>query len=81
MKPSGMPYSEMKPEDMLVLTDDGKVIEGEHTPSVDTAAHLYIYKQRPEIRGIVHTHSNYATSFAALGQEIPPIVTSVSDMF
>lgn len=81
IKPSGMSYRTMKPEDMVIVDMDGNVIEGRHKPSVDTLTHLYIYKHRADVNGITHTHSNYATSFAALGQSIPVYLTAMADDF
>jgi L-ribulose-5-phosphate 4-epimerase len=76
IKPSGVPFDDLKPEDIVVVDmKDGTVIEGDLKPSVDTLTHLYIYAHRPEIGGIAHTHSPYATSFAALGRPIPAALT------
>jgi len=80
-KPSGVRYEVLRPE-MLVITDlDGKVIEGNLKPSSDTANHLYIYRHRPDVGGVVHTHSRYATAFAALGRPIPVYLTAMADEF
>jgi len=81
IKPSGMNYRNMRPEDMVIVDMNGDVVEGKHKPSVDTLTHLYIYKNRPDVNGITHTHSNYATSFAALGQSIPVYLTAMADDF
>jgi L-ribulose-5-phosphate 4-epimerase len=81
IKPSGVRYEDLKPEHMVVLDLDGRVIEGGLKPSSDTASHLYIYRQRPDLRGIVHTHSAYATAFAALGRPIPVYLTAQADEF
>ena len=81
IKPSGVLYDEMRPEDMVVVDLEGKVVEGRLKPSVDTATHLYIYRHRPDVNGIVHTHSPYATSFAALGRPIPVYLTAIADEF
>src|SRR4030067_1487242 len=75
IKPSGYSYEDMTPADMVVVDLDGSVLEQRLKPSVDTGTHLYIYRRRPDVFGIVHTHSPYATSFAALGQSIPPCLT------
>src|SRR5690606_35885794 len=75
MKPSGVTYEKMRPSDMVVVDMQGNVVDGELRPSVDTATHLYIYRHRPDVHGIVHTHSPYATSFAALGRSIPVYLT------
>jgi L-ribulose-5-phosphate 4-epimerase len=76
IKPSGYSYEEMTPADMVVVDLDGKVIEGHLKPSVDTATHLYVYAHRSDVFGIGHTHSTYATSFAALGRSIPSCLTA-----
>ena len=76
IKPSGYSYEEMTPDDMVVVDLDGKVVEGHLKPSTDTATHLYIYKHRPDVFGIGHTHSTYASSFAALGWPIPAVLTA-----
>ena len=76
IKPSGYSYEEMKPEDMVVVDMDCRVVEGHLQPSVDTATHLYVYAHRPDVFGIGHTHSAYATSFAALGRPIPACLTA-----
>lgn len=78
IKPSGYSYEEMTPDDMVVVDMDGKVIEGQLTPSVDTETHLYVYAHRPDVWGIGHTHSPYASSFAVLGQPIPPCLTATA---
>ncbi len=76
IKPSGFSYEEMKPEHMVVVDLSGQVIEGNHKPSVDTDTHLYVYQRRPDVFGMAHTHSPYATSFAVLGQPIPACLTT-----
>lgn len=81
IKPSGVAYEDMTPDDMVVVHLDGHVVEGTFKPSVDTATHLYIYRHRPDIHGVVHTHSNYATSFAAVGQPVPVVLTAIADEF
>ncbi len=81
IKPSGVRYENMKPEHMIVVDADGKIIEGDLKPSSDTASHLYIYRHRPDLNGIVHTHSPHATAFAALGREIPVYLTGHADEF
>lgn len=81
IKPSGVLYDDMKPDDMVVVDLDGNVVEGKLKPSVDTATHLYVYKHRSDVNGIVHTHSPYATSFAALGRSIPVYLTAIADEF
>jgi len=81
IKPSGVSFDDLTPADLPVVDLDGNVIEGSLKPSVDTATHLYIYRHMPRVGGIVHTHSNYATSFAALGQPIPVCLTAMGDEF
>lgn len=81
IKPSGVRYEELHPEDFVVLNLEGDIIEGALKPSSDTASHLYIYQQRPDVFGIVHTHSPYATAFAALGKPIPVYLTAMADEF
>ena len=81
IKPSGIRYEELRPENMVVLGLDGKIIEGNLKPSSDVYSHLYIYKHRPDVGGVVHTHSRYATAFAAVGKEIPCVLTAMGDEF
>jgi L-ribulose-5-phosphate 4-epimerase len=76
IKPSGFSFDELKPEHMVVVDLEGKVLEGNLKPSTDTDTHLYVYQHRPDVFGMVHTHSPYASSFAALGQPIPACLTS-----
>jgi L-ribulose-5-phosphate 4-epimerase len=81
IKPSGVKFTELTPENMVVVSLDGKVVEGTHKPSSDTASHCYIYRHMPEVNGVVHTHSRYATAFAAVGREIPCVTTAMGDEF
>ena len=81
IKPSGVPYSKLTPEDMVVVDLYGRVIEGNARPSSDTTTHLRLYEAFPEISGIVHTHSTYATSFAQAGLSIPAYGTTHADYF
>lgn len=82
IKPSGVNYDEMKPEDMVVVSlETGKVVEGEYNPSSDTPTHIALYKAFKDIKGIVHTHSRYATSFAQAGKDIVPLGTTHGDYF
>ncbi len=81
IKPSGVMYEDLRPEDHVVIDLEGDIREGELKPSSDTASHLYIYRNRPDINGIVHTHSPYATAFAALGKPIPVYLTAIADEF
>lgn len=76
IKPSGYSFEEMTPAHMVVVNLDGQVVEGNLKPSTDTDTHLYVYRQRPDVFGMVHTHSPYASSFAVLGQSIPACLTS-----
>lgn len=78
IKPTGFRYDKLTPEDLSVLDLDGKCIEGKLRPSSDTETHLYIYKRRADINGIVHTHSPFASIFAVLGKPIPPVMTSAA---
>jgi len=81
IKPSGVRYEDLRPEHMVVVDLEGKIVEGALSPSSDTASHLYIYRHRPEVGGVVHTHSAYATAFAALGRPIPVYLTAMADEF
>lgn len=81
IKPSGVSFEQLTPEKMCVVTIDGKQAEPGLAPSVDTLTHLYIYRHLTRVNGIVHTHSNYATSFAALGEPIPAVLTAIADEF
>jgi L-ribulose-5-phosphate 4-epimerase len=81
IKPSGVRYEELRPEHMVIVDRDGNRVEGDLKPSSDTASHLYIYRHRPDVNGIVHTHSAYATAFAAVGQPIPVYLTAMADEF
>jgi len=81
IKPSGVRYEDLRPETLVAVTLAGEVVEGDLAPSVDTASHLHIYCHRPDVRGVVHTHSPYATAFAALGRPIPVYLLSMADEF
>ena len=81
IKPTGVRYEDLRPEHLVILDMEGKTIEGDLKPSSDTASHLYIYRHRPDVSGIVHTHSPYATAFAALGRPIPVYLTAIADEF
>ena len=81
IKPSGLRYEAMRAEHMVVVDLEGGIVEGNLKPSSDTATHLYIYRHRLDVNGIVHTHSNYATAFAATGKPIPPVLTAICDEF
>ena len=81
IKPSGVEYDDLAPENMILCDLDGTVIEGQHAPSSDTAAHAYIYRNMLEVNGVVHTHSTYATAWAARGEAIPCVITGQADEF
>jgi L-ribulose-5-phosphate 4-epimerase len=81
IKPSGLLYDQLTPDSMVYCDLDGNVIVGDHAPSSDTAAHAYVYKNMPEVGGVVHTHSNYASGFAAAEQLIPCVLTAIADEF
>jgi L-ribulose-5-phosphate 4-epimerase len=81
IKPSGVSYEDLTAESMVVLDLDGNVLEGSYKPSSDTYSHLYIYRNRPDVNGVVHTHSRYATAFAAVGRPIPVHLTAQADEF
>jgi L-ribulose-5-phosphate 4-epimerase len=81
IKPSGVSYDELGPHNMIVCDLDAVVVEGEFSPSSDTAAHAYVYRNMPEVGGVVHTHSTYASAWAALGQPIPCVLTAMADEF
>lgn len=81
IKASGIRYEEMQPRHMTVVDLDGKIVEGDFKPSSDVYSHLYIYKHRPDVGGVVHTHSAYATAFAAVNKPIPVVLTAIADEF
>ena len=81
IKPSGVRYEELRPDHMVIVGLDGTLVEGDLKPSSDTASHLYIYRHRPDVGGVVHTHSPYATAFAAVGRPIPVYLTAQADEF
>jgi L-ribulose-5-phosphate 4-epimerase len=81
IKPSGVSYDELSADTMVVTDLDGTLVEGDHAPSSDTAAHAYVYRHMPEVGGVVHTHSTYATAWAARGEAIPCVLTMVADEF
>ena len=81
IKASGIRYEDMRPEHMVVMNLDGNLVEGDFKPSSDVYSHLYIYKARPDVGGVVHTHSRYATAFAAVGKAIPCVLTAMADEF
>jgi L-ribulose-5-phosphate 4-epimerase len=81
IKPSGVSYDELSPEAMVVTDLHGNLVDGHRTPSSDTAAHAYVYRHMPEVGGVVHTHSTYATAWAARGEAIPCVLTMIADEF
>ena len=81
IKPSGVSYDDLSPENMVVCDLDGTLVEGEHAPSSDTAAHAYVYRAMPEVGGVVHTHSTYATAWASRDEAIPCVLTAMADEF
>ncbi|MEZ0089112.1 L-ribulose-5-phosphate 4-epimerase [Streptacidiphilus sp. EB129] len=81
IKPSGVSYDELTPRQMIVADLDGTVVDGDHAPSSDTAAHAYVYRAMPQVGGVVHTHSPYATAWAARGEPIPCGITAMGDEF
>ena len=81
IKPSGVSYDDLTPENMVVCDLDGRVVEGEHAPSSDTEAQAYVYRELPHVGGVVHTHSTYATAWAARGEPVPCVLTMGADEF
>ncbi len=81
IKPSGVSYDDLTPESMVVCDLDGNLVDGTRSPSSDTAAHAYVYRHMPRVGGVVHTHSTYATAWAARGEEVPCVLTMMADEF
>jgi L-ribulose-5-phosphate 4-epimerase len=85
IKPSGVDYDDLTPENMILCTLDGEVVPGsagcDRSPSSDTAAHAYVYRSMPGVGGVVHTHSTYATAWAARAEAIPCVITAMADEF
>ncbi|MES0833408.1 L-ribulose-5-phosphate 4-epimerase [Nocardiopsis tropica] len=81
IKPSGVSYDDLAPADMVVCDLDGRVVEGGRSPSSDTASHAHVYRARPDVGGVAHTHSAYATAWAARGEPIPCVITAMADEF
>lgn len=81
IKASGIRYEDMRPQHMIVMDLEGQRVEGDYKPSSDVYSHIYIYRHRPDVGGVVHTHSRYATAFAAVGREIPCVLTAMGDEF
>ncbi|MBG0829799.1 L-ribulose-5-phosphate 4-epimerase [Planomonospora sp. ID67723] len=81
IKPSGVSYDDLTPEAIVVCDLDGNLVEGDFAPSSDTAAHAYVYRAMPHVGGVVHTHSTYASAWAARGEAIPCVLTAMADEF
>ncbi len=81
IKPSGVSYDELSPEAMVVCDLDANLVEGDHAPSSDTSAHAYVYKHLPNVNGVVHTHSTYATAWSARAVPVPCVLTMIADEF
>jgi len=81
IKPSGVAFEDLTPESMVVVDLDANVVDGEYAPSSDTATHCFIYREMPGVGGVAHTHSPYATGWAARGEEIPCVLTAMADEF
>lgn len=81
IKPSGIKFPDLTPENMVVVDINGEIVEGSYKASSDTASHCYIYRHMPDVNGIVHTHSRFATAFATHGRSIPCITTAMGDEF
>jgi L-ribulose-5-phosphate 4-epimerase len=81
IKPSGVSYDELTPETMVVTDFEATLVDGRHSPSSDTAAHAYVYAHLPHVGGVVHTHSPYATAWAARGEPVPCAITAMADEF
>jgi len=81
IKPSGVSYDKLSPDHLVVVDLNGNIIEGNLKPSVDMATHLYVYKHMPEVMAVIHTHSTYASAFAAIGKPIPVCLTAMADFF
>mgnify|MGYP001256698213 CR=1 FL=1 len=81
IKPSGIRYEDLTPENMVVVDLDVNVVVGWRRPASDTFAHVYVYRYRPDVNGMVHTHSTFATAWAAVGRPIPPVLTVICDEF
>src|SRR5262249_48855002 len=79
IKPSGIEYPELTPDSMVVCDLDGARVDGAYQPSSDTASHAYVYRHMPQVGGVVHTHSAYATAWAASGEAIPCVITAMAD--
>ncbi|MBA7579604.1 hypothetical protein ES695_10950 [Candidatus Atribacteria bacterium 1244-E10-H5-B2] len=81
IKPSGVPYDKLSPDNLVVVDLNSNIIEGNLKPSVDMTTHLYIYKHMPDVMSVIHTHSTYASAFAVIGKPIPVCLTAMADFF
>jgi len=81
IKPSGVSYDDLEPSRMILCDGDGHVVDGSALPSSDTASHAYVYREMPEVGGVVHTHSTYASAWAARGEAVPCVLTAMADEF
>jgi L-ribulose-5-phosphate 4-epimerase len=81
IKASGVPYDELTPDAIVVCDLDGALVDGELSPSSDAATHAFVYRHRPDVGGVAHTHSPYATAWAARGEAIPCVLTAIADEF
>lgn len=81
IKPSGVSFTELRPEHLVVIDDSARVVEGDLKPSVDTMSHCLVYRERPDVNGVVHTHSRYATAFAIRGESVPVLTTTQASLF
>jgi L-ribulose-5-phosphate 4-epimerase len=81
IKASGVPYEELTPEAIVVCDFDGELVDGELAPSSDAATHAFVYRNLPDVGGVAHTHSPYATAWAARGEPIPCVLTAIADEF
>jgi L-ribulose-5-phosphate 4-epimerase len=81
IKPSGVAYADLTPQNMVLCDLDGEPVEDGYSPSSDTATHAYVYRHMPQVGGVVHTHSSYATAWAARGEAIPCVITAMADEF
>ncbi len=81
IKPSGVAYADLTPQNMVLCDLDGEPVEDGYSPTSDTATHAYVYRHMPQVGGVVHTHSSYATAWAARGEAIPCVITAMADEF
>jgi L-ribulose-5-phosphate 4-epimerase len=81
IKPSGVSYDDLRADNMILCDLDGRVVEGDLSPSSDTEAHAYVYRNMPEVGGVAHTHSTYASAWAVRGEPIPCVLTPMADEF